>query len=296
MNIFLNTVGETAIGKLPDGARIAIRRSLRMARDSRRLARAHVSVIGHPKTGSTWMRIMLSRLYQRKFALPESVIPAVEECHRLDRRAPLIYMAGYEHIKQVIDRATLDRRILEQKPIFIARHPCDLVVSLYFHILKHATRERKLFNRWPLDLEDRSLFDFAMSSDWGLSESIWFLNNCARYIEHMKDRCLLVRYEDMRLEPHETLGRIVSFIGTRCSSDEIDDVVAYGSFDNLRKMEQANTLNSYRLRPGNVDDPDSYKVRRGKVFGYRDYFSDGECRTLEDMVSDKLSPIFGYAG
>ena len=37
------------------------------------------------------------------------------------------------------------------------------------------------------------------------------------------------------------------------------------------------------------------KLRKAKVGGYRDYFTDEQCEQLEQMVA-KLDPVFGYGG
>ena len=101
---FVNRIGGSVIGILPDGPRISLRRALRKNKERARLRRADLTVIAHPKSGSTWLRFQLTRIYQRKFALPESVIPRVEIFHRLDPAIPRLHMAGYEYIKQVIER------------------------------------------------------------------------------------------------------------------------------------------------------------------------------------------------
>ncbi len=35
------------------------------------------------------------------------------------------------------------------------------MVSLYLHIQKHALHERKLFNKWPVDLSKTSMAEFT---------------------------------------------------------------------------------------------------------------------------------------
>jgi len=46
--------------------------------------------------------------------------------------------------------------------------------------------------------------------------------------------------------------------------------------------------------PRDKDNPNSYKVRRAKVGGYRDYFSDEEVSAIDQQLADKLDPLFGY--
>ena len=43
-----------------------------------------------------------------------------------------------------------------------------------------------------------------------------------------------------------------------------------------------------------VNDPNTFKVRKAKVGGYRDYFDDGQVAELEEMVNSRLLPAFGY--
>ncbi len=42
------------------------------------------------------------------------------------------------------------------------------------------------------------------------------------------------------------------------------------------------------------NNPNSYKVRKAKVGGYRDYFDDAQVRVMTEMVSERLDPAFGY--
>ena len=60
----------------------------------------------------------------------------------------------------------------------------------------------------------------------------------------------------------------------------MQDLLASSSFDKLKDKERRNAFNSYRLSPGNPGDSDSFKVRRGKVGGYRDYFEPGEIAVI----------------
>jgi hypothetical protein len=282
------------LARLSISLSLPIRRAVRMEKEKMRLRRSHLSVIAHPKSGSTWLRFQLARLYQKRYGLPETVLPRLERLPRLDSRVPYINMVGYEFIKRRVTEPPPLADLSGRRIVFLSRHPCDVVVSLYFHVLKHATLQRKLFNRWPLDLAERSIFDFVMNDPWGLNEAIGFYNRCAVHMRAMPE-ALLVRYEDMRADPKRELKRIVALAGADFSEDEIDEAVAFASFDNLRKMERDDTLRTTRLRPGDVNDTDSYKVRRGKVGGFREYFSAEEAARLEALVGEKLDPVFGYA-
>lgn len=289
----LERTGERIVGVLPDGPRIAIKRRARMAWERRQFHKADVSVIAHPKSGSTWLRFQLARLYQKKHGLDERLIPDVEKLHKVNPAIPQLYMAGYEYMKTIIARPAPDPELADRACIFLLRHPIDVTVSLYFHIQKHAQRERKLFNDWPMDLSQTSMMDFATTSHWGLMEAIGFYNSCIRHAAVMK-RAHVVRYEDMLTDGYKALSGMASFIGHPLTGDDVREAVEFTSFERLRQAELKNTFNTPRLHAANPGDPNSFKVRRAKLNGYRDYFDAAQLAVLETMVDEHLDPRAGY--
>ena len=66
--------------------------------------------------------------------------------------------------------------------------------------------------------------------------------------------------------------------------------------DYEEKLEASRTFGqSGRMLPGDQKNPDSYKVRRAKVGGYRDYFDAEQIAWLDSYVSDNLAPSYGYS-
>jgi len=61
-------------------------------------------------------------------------------------------------------------------------------------------------------------------------------------------------------------------------------------------MEQKKTfwLSGGRMVPKDRNNPNTYKVRRAKVGGYRDYFDDDQVARIEALVNETLAPDFGY--
>jgi hypothetical protein len=152
-------------------------------------------------------------------------------------------------------------------------------------------------NRYPERGQELGIFDFVTREWAGLTRTIDFMNGWAGEAGHSPD-LLVVRYEDMRADPEAILRQIVAFIGTPGSDEEIREAVAFASFDNMRKMETNSTfwLSGGRMRPKDPKNPQSFKTRRGKVGGYRDYFDDGEVAEIDRLIGEQLSPVFGYAG
>ena len=83
-------------------------------------------------------------------------------------------------------------------------------------------------------------------------------------------------------------------MGDTFSDGEIQEAVDFGSFDNLRKLESEGFFRSGGLTLRNPKDPESFKVRRAKVGGYRDYFTPEQADELEELVRTHLSPSLGY--
>jgi hypothetical protein len=101
----------------------------------------------------------------------------------------------------------------------------------------------------------------------------------------------------MRSDANKALRRIMEFINEDAAdSSAVDGAVEYSSVENMRKLEEKNVfwLSGGRMKPGKKGDPDTYKVRRAKVDGYRDYFDDAERTEIDRLVSQDLSPTYGY--
>ena len=78
--------------------------------------------------------------------------------------------------------------------------------------------------------------------------------------------------------------------------EQVEAAVEFSSFDNMKKMESGaqSLLAGGRMKPRDKDNPDSYKVRRAKVGGYRDYFSDEEVAAIDARLAQTLDPMYGY--
>jgi len=65
----------------------------------------------------------------------------------------------------------------------------------------------------------------------------------------------------------------------------------------MKKMEQESSFrgSGSRMLPGDPKNPDSYKVRRGKVGGFSDYFDEDQVNTIEQLLQQALQPVYGYS-
>jgi sulfotransferase family protein len=169
------------------------------------------------------------------------------------------------------------------------RDPRDIAVSAYFQSLRNA---KKVGADSVVRGDGGPMFDYVALRK--LPQVIAFLKRWQAQLPGIKG-AMVVRYEDLRVRPEAELARVMAFIdGEPPRREEIESAVTFASFDNLRAKEAANFFSTDRLRPADPSDPDSFKVRRGKVGGYRDYFTPQEQARMEAMVADAKLETFGY--
>jgi hypothetical protein len=280
---------------LPQDKRIAIERRLRGREQYQKLRRADCVIVSFGKSGRTWLRVMLSRFYQLKHGLSDRHLIGFDNLHLRNAAIPKIFFTHDNYTKDYTGNHDSKIDYAGRKVVLLVRHPADVAVSQY-HQWRHRMRPNKaVLNQYPDQEQDVGMFDFVVREPAGLAKVIDFMNGWAGEVGR-SDNLLVVRYEDMRARPEQTLSRILAFIGTPGSEPEVHEAVEFASFENMRRMEENSTfwLSGGRMRPKDRNNPESFKTRRGKVGGYRDYFNEGEVAAIDRMIAEQLAPAFGY--
>jgi hypothetical protein len=71
---------------------------------------------------------------------------------------------------------------------------------------------------------------------------------------------------------------------------------ARGAHDKPRSDPEAESAFMTRaFQPADPDDPETFKVRKGKVGGYVDYLGEAEIEFLGRKIREELDPEFGYS-
>ena len=287
---------------LPVGMRVSLRRRYLSRLEMAKAERARLLIIGHPKSGNTWLKVMLSRLYQVRHGLAANRLINTDELARKHPDIPRLAASnGYYSYEGVIGDALApdagDNPLRHKPVLFIARNPLDIAVSWYFQFMRRqSAAKQELINHFidhPIDRHTVEMWDFVRYSDIGLSCLIEFLNMWERNVNALEHGAT-IRYEDLRARPADVLKQVVTLMGDDFSDDEIQEAVDFGSFDNLRQLESKGFFRQGGMKLRNPDDPTTFKVRRGKVGGYRDYFTPEQAAELEVLVREHLSPTLGY--
>ena len=276
--------------------RIRAERHLRGREQFGRLKRADAVVVSYGKSGRTWLRVMISRLYQQAYDLPRDITIGFDNFHNLDRRIPRLFFTHDNYVADYTGNTGSKVDFYDKKVLLMVRDPRDVAVSQFFQWRFRMRPAKKLLNQYPPHGEDCTIFDFVCHEGGGLPKIIDFMNLWAREMHHVRG-FELIRYEDLRADPHKTLSRVARFLEIPASAAQIQDAVDYASYENMKKKEadQSFRMSGARLTPGDRGNPDSYKVRRAKVGGYHDYLDDDQIRHIDRMMADTLDPVFGYA-
>jgi hypothetical protein len=286
---------------LPRPLRVRVRRTLLERLEIERAEAARLVIVGHPKSGNTWLRTMLSRLYQVRFGMPSDFTVKTDELALRHPLAPrLLASNGWYSYEAVLGEALAESAAdspLRRKPVvLLARHPSDIAVSWYHQFTRRQSAyKRELINaclEHRLDHRSIDMWSFVRHSEIGLPMLIDFLNTWERRVSKLP-RGLIVRYEDLREDPVPELRRITQLMGEDFHDKELAAAAEWGSFENMSKLELEGHFRSGGIQKRG-SDASTRKVRRGKVGGYREDFDATQVKELEALVAGRLSPSFGY--
>jgi hypothetical protein len=237
-------------------------------------------VVSYPKSGRTWLRAVLTFYFEGRYGLESPPLLEFANLHYLDRRIPKIFFTHDDDPNARPEALARDKsRYRKKSVLFLVRDPRDVCVSMYFHRHKRSH-----------DL-DQPIFDFAAGADGGLRTVIEFLNIWAEALPGIP-RSHLLSYEAMHSQPEQTLAEALRFLGEEPDPESVAKAVERARFDKLQAMEREGAFESGRLTARNLEDRDSFKVRRGKVGGYLDYFDEAQREKLDALVDSSLSRVY----
>jgi hypothetical protein len=268
--------------------RAQLRRSAmgRLVYRFRRNRMADVFVLSFPKTGRTWLRVLLGKALALHHGLQDAEVIELDQLARAIPSLPRIRFKHDDnpHFKAPHELVDFKYEYRDRKVVLLVRDPRDTLVSAYFQMTKREDSYRF----------EGTLADFLRCPRGSWDTMIRFYNIWADQ-RSAPAAFLLVRYEDLHADAARELRRVLEFLGYRDVAEQtIQAAVEFSRFENMRKMEQSNSLSSGRLKPGDAKDPESFKTRKGKVGGYVDYLDGEQIAELNARLKRELAPIYGY--
>lgn len=252
------------------------------------LPNTDIYIVSYPKSGRTWLRLMLGKAICERYNLPDE---DALDTYALTRQTALPITHFSHDFSSIL--AGLPYKYYPKgksayagkRVIFLMRDVRDVLVSSYFQ----ATRRTWQYNR--------HLSDFIRDERYGIRKVITFYNSWYDN-QAVPAAFLQLTYEEMHADPAQTVRHLLHFIDFPAVDDElVETAVHFAKFENMQRMEQRGIFETDRLKPGNQRDIESYKVRRGVVGGYANYLSSSDLHYINQIVNEMgcpfLDPYFG---
>jgi len=241
-------------------------------------------LVGHPKSGNTWIAYMLASLMEKRvggtltLANVRDFLPLVHnrdwEINRYNHLpSPRVFRNEAPHYSEKYP-----------KTIYIVRDPRAAFVSYYHHCLHDLESPG-----WPMKEFVAEMLAHGCIRRlepqlvrWDRQVSIW-LERARHQAVH------IVRYEDLQKDCRKELLEIVRFMDLKCAPIDIDNAVDRGSFKNMRRDEQLHGAEPYSGDKGEK----GFFVRRGKVDGWEDELTPELARQIESAFRLPMQKL-GY--
>jgi hypothetical protein len=222
-------------------------------------------IVSYPRSGNTWARFLVGNLVS-----PDEPITFAN----LEHRVPDIYQNSNDQLlRQTRPRVLKSHEYFDPRYknlIYIVRDPRDVAVSYYhYHIKTRRIEEEHPVDRFVARYVAGELDPFG---SWGDNVGSWL---GARAVTK---GFLLLRYEDLLLEPARELNRIATYMELPASTERLNQIVEMSSAGTMRRMEQDQ---SDSWRPMTKTRKDKPFVRAAKAGIWRYELPVGAARQIE---------------
>lgn len=258
-----------------------IRRIEGRVRLTRYATSADCFLVSYPKSGRTWLRYMLASyfasldgraepidLFNMFTMLPNFALDA-------ERGIPAFFAGRGGPVPRVwVSHHNFRRSLFFHKPvIMMIRDPRDVIVSGYFHAVRHKHRF------------EGTMADFIKDESQGLPEMCRYLNGWAKGIENRRHNVL--SYESLSADTEQGLRSTLEFLNCPIDVAALKAAVLAGNFAAMQDLEVKEGLPAHEY---DRSDNESLRMRRGQAGGFRDYLDDAMLETVREICARGLSP------
>lgn len=250
----------------------------------RALRKTDVFLVGHPKSGNTWLAYMLAILVNKdrdervNMANVGEFVPTV---HNVDHA--IGYFGKLPDPRIFRNEATRYPE-LYPKTIYIVRDPRAALLSYYHHCVHDSGR-----TDWPItEFVEEMITEGCIKSleptliRWDKQVEAWLARMETQAV-------MVVKYEDLKRDCRAVLARLAGFVGLNRDEGILELAVKRGDFNNMRKEEQKYGAESY---PGEKGEK-GFFVRKGKIDGWKEEMPPEAIEKIEEAFSPVMKTM-GY--
>jgi len=161
------------------------------------------------------------------------------------------------------------------KIVLLVRDIRDVMVSKYYHNINRLNFKGSFSESLKKELPN----SIAWLNSWGENKS-------------KVNSLLIIRYEDLLVDPDKYFKKIIQFIGLPIKKEILQNSIKAASFSSMKKIEENKGGFSKNVVSGNRSD-NSFHVRKGKPGDYKNYISKKDNLIFKKMMN-KLKDNFGY--
>ena len=219
-----------------------------------KISRHDTIIVAYPKSGSTWLRFMIGNYISNNrcdFTNYHFLVPDIHhnpyDCNRL--RPPRIIKSHEPFTPEYYN------------VIYLARDGRDVAVSMFHHLKKY----RMLPFETPFDVF------IPQFNEGSVSKFGTWVEHVSKWINNVPQNFLLIKYENMRLDPISSLKKVLIFAGIRLEEERIASAVRASDFSNMKRAE----VEQYKRCDTLIgSDKRIQFVRNAEVGEWRKYFSE----------------------
>jgi len=247
-----------------------------------------VFLVGHPKSGNTWLAYMLGIVSQgenHEAVNLKNVSQFIPTVHTVDER-----ISEFGHL--------ISPRIFRNegpafaddypKTIYIVRDPRAVLLSYYHHWL-HTSRT----DHGTLEAFVDEILLHGCINRW----DPWLIGweeQVQEWIHRAKSQAVkIVRYEDLIENRKKSFREVLDFCGMPCGEKLFELAVERGDFQSMRKVEQEHGAESYPEEEGVERGKKEFFVRKGVVDSWKEEMPEAVIRKIETKFRKTMHDL-GY--
>ncbi len=247
-----------------------------------------VFLVGHPKSGNTWLAYMLGIVSQgenHESVNLKNVSQFIPTIHSVDEK-----ICESEHLSspRVFRNEGPVFPELYPKTIYIVRDPRAVLLSYYHHWLHTDSQDHGTLEEF---IDEILVHGCIRRWDpWLLGWEVQVLAWTARANQQAVK---IVRYEDLIENRKETFRDVLDFCEMPCDDALFLTAVERGDFQSMRKVEQQHGAESYPGEEGNDKEEKGFFVRKGVVDSWKEEMPENVIQKIEKKFHQTMKNL-GY--